>query len=119
MDTNPDITSFPLLTPCFASYAASMDGNSHTRERRSLKYIRLAAHLAGQPDDVERLQMSIEEIEDVVGEKLPSNARFPSWWRNDHRRMHSRAWMSAGWEVREMAGPHGVILFVRSEPQPS
>lgn len=82
-------------------------------ERRSLKYIRLAAFLASQPASVERLTLSLEEIEDVVGEKLPGNARFPSWWRNDDRRMHSRAWLTAGWEVGEMNGGSEEVEFVR------
>jgi hypothetical protein len=95
-------------------------GANNGKERRSLKYIRLAAFLAGQPEDVERIEMSFGEIEGVVGEKLPPNARFPSWWRNDERRMHSRAWLSAGWVVIEMGGEKGRVVFVRQEgAQPS
>ena len=51
--------------------------------------------------------MSAAEIEDIVGAKLPSGARFPSWWRNDEHKVHSRAWLSAGWRV-EMRGPSHV-----------
>ena len=84
----------------------------HTR--RSLKYIRLAAYLAGQPTSAARLEMTVAEIESVVGEDLPSNARFPSWWRNDDRRMHARAWLTAGWVVKEMVGPEEKVIFARS-----
>lgn len=81
------------------------------RQRRSLKYIRLAAFLAGQPGSVERLELTVAEIEDLVGDTLPSSARFPSWWRNDERRMHSRAWLTAGWEVDEpSSGPRGIVF---------
>ena len=52
-----------------------------------MKYIRLAAFLAGQPAEIECIRMSIPEIEEVVGERLPANARLPSWWRNDERKM--------------------------------
>ena len=82
-------------------------------ERRSLKYIRLAAYLASQPADVDRLKMSLGEIEQIVGEELPSNARFPSWWRNDDRKMHSRAWLTAGWRVGLVEGRDGSVEFVR------
>ena len=82
-------------------------------ERRSLKYIRLAAFLAGQPAGVDRIVMTLPEIEEVVGETLPDNARFPSWWRNDERRMHSRAWLTAGWKVGRMTGESSEIEFVR------
>ena len=82
-------------------------------ERRSLKYIRLAAFLAGQPPGVSRIEMTLAEVEDLVGDRLPGNARFPSWWRNDNRRMHSRAWLTSGWEVVEMAGDTSKVVFAR------
>jgi hypothetical protein len=83
-------------------------------ERRSLKYIRLAAFLAGQPSEIECIRMSIPEIEEVVGERLPANARLPSWWRNDERKMHSRAWLTAGWKVSQVNGD-AEVEFVRSQ----
>ena len=85
-----------------------------TRRRRSLKYIRLAAYLAGQTQSIERLEMSLGEIEAIVGERLPEGARFPSWWRNDDRRMHARAWLTAGWLVDRMVAAEGRVVFVRA-----
>ena len=82
-------------------------------ERRSLKYIRLAAYLAKQPNNVDRIVMSLSEVEGIVGETLPPNARFPSWWKNDPRRMHSRAWLTAGWEVGGMVSQSAEVEFVR------
>ncbi len=89
-----------------------MGGNK--QERRSLKYIRLAAHLAALPPDVERITLRLVEIEQIVGEELPANARFPSWWRNDDKRMHSRAWLTAGWRVDGL-GDHEKVEFVRTD----
>ena len=83
--------------------------------RRSLAYIRLAAFLAGQPSSVDRLELSLGEIEEVIGEPLPPNARFPSWWRNDDRRMHSRAWLLAGWTVIESSGRERIVFGRRRE----
>lgn len=60
--------------------------------------------------------MSVGDVEEVVGETLPPNARFPSWWRNDVRRMHARAWLSAGWEVVEMIGQESKVVFARAQP---
>jgi hypothetical protein len=57
--------------------------------------------------------MSIPEIEAIVDDSLPNPARFPSWWRNDERRMHARAWLAAGWEVAEMSAPEARVVFVR------
>lgn len=87
--------------------------NGGPTERRSLKYIRLAAFLADQPHDLDRIVMSISEIEELVGESLPEGAKFPSWWRNDEHRTHSRAWLTAGWQVREMQAVGPNIEFVR------
>ena len=41
-------------------------------QRRSLKYIRLAAFLAGQPTGVDRVEMTLPEVEELVGETLPA-----------------------------------------------
>jgi hypothetical protein len=88
--------------------------NGAPTERRSLKYIRLAAFLADQPQDVTRLVMTISDIEELVGESLPDGARFPSWWRNDEHRAHSRAWLTAGWTVQAMQTGKENVEFVRS-----
>jgi hypothetical protein len=84
-----------------------------TEQRRSLKYIRLAAHLADQPADIDRLVMTVADIEAIVGDELPRMARFPSWWRNDERRAHSRAWLTAGWKVEQIFRSDAEIVFVR------
>jgi hypothetical protein len=84
-----------------------------TSRRRSLKYIRLAAFLAGQPPGVDRVELTIPEIERLVDHSLPGNSRFPSWWRNDERKMHSRAWLTAGWEVSRLSDDHSTVVFVR------
>lgn len=92
-----------------------MTGANGAQQRRSLRYIVLAAHLAGQPADVSRVEMTLAEVEQLVGETLPGNARFPSWWRNDDRKMHSRAWLTAGWEVVEMNGSQNTVVFARRD----
>jgi hypothetical protein len=86
--------------------------------RRSLSYIRLAAYLAGQPPECRRLEMSLGDVAEVVGQPLPQSARFPSWWRNTPRRSHSRAWLTAGWEVSEISLDDDRVVFVRA-PGPS
>jgi len=83
------------------------------QSRRSLRYIRLAAFLADQPASVDHLEMSVEEIEKLIGESLPTNSRYPSWWRNDDRKMHARAWLTAGWIVEGMNKADEVIVFTR------
>jgi hypothetical protein len=86
-----------------------------TKQRRSLKYIRLAAYLASQPPAESAIELTLGEIEGLVGEGLPANARFPSWWRNDGRRMHARAWLTAGWLVTEMIAQDSLVRFERAK----
>jgi hypothetical protein len=86
-----------------------------TKQRRSLKYIRLAAYLASQPATASELRLTLGEIEELVDEVLPPKARFPSWWRNDGRRMHARAWLTAGWVVTEMVAQDAIVRFERAQ----
>jgi hypothetical protein len=58
--------------------------------------------------------MSIDEIETLVGESLPNGSKFPSWWRNDEHRAHSRAWLTAGWTVSHMQAVDASVEFVRT-----
>ena len=70
------------------------------------------------PSEDDHLEMSVEEIETVIGESLPTNARYPSWWRNDDRKMHSRAWLTAGWIVESMRRTDEVVVFARERDVP-
>jgi len=76
----------------------------------------LAAFFAGQPLEVSEVRLTVAEIEGLIGQPLPTNARFPSWWRNDEHKMHSRAWLTAGWQVDHMNVDNAEIVFVRGRP---
>jgi hypothetical protein len=88
---------------------------AQTKHRRSLRYIRLAAFLASRPSETDSIELTLDEIEGLVGESLPPNARFPSWWRNDGRRMHARAWLTAGWLVTQMTAAEARVTFERAK----
>jgi peptidoglycan/xylan/chitin deacetylase (PgdA/CDA1 family) len=62
----------------------------------------LVTFLASQPPSIAQIEMSLKEIEAAVGEPLPKAARFPYWWENRDDRLHSRAWLTAGWQVSKM-----------------
>lgn len=96
--------------PCFHCAMAKPE----VQQRRSLRYIRLAAHFASQPIGVDRVELTIPEIEQLLANDLPIDSRQPSWWRNDRKRMHSRAWLTAGWEVTAMDPATNIVVFERS-----
>jgi hypothetical protein len=89
-------------------------GPGRARRRRSLRYIRLAAYLAAEPEGTDRLKLSVRALEAIVGEPLPAASRFPSWWRNDATKAHARAWLTAGWRLAEVDLRRGVLVFERS-----
>lgn len=93
----------------------SQDPSQTVKQRRSLVYIRLAAYFAGIPSSITRTVLSVDEIEALIGQSLPLGCRSVTWWKNDTKRMHSRAWMAAGWEVVEVDVDPGTIHFERCE----
>jgi hypothetical protein len=66
------------------------------------KYDALFRHLCTAGDDV--VEMTFDEIEQLVG-KLPAAATTRrEWWSNDqlHPAVHTRAWLDAGRQVTDV-----------------
>lgn len=61
----------------------------------------------------ERL-MSFVEIERIIGCRLPASARkYPAWWANDATpSRQSWAWLSGGWETRDVDLAGELVRFV-------
>lgn len=80
------------------------------------KYQPLADYLKALKSDEWRAYF--DEIERILGFRLPTSARkHPAWWANDRvAHPHSIAWLDAGWESGEVAlrGEH--VLFRRVGP---
>jgi hypothetical protein len=50
----------------------------------------------------QELAMGFRQIEEILGDGLPKPARkYPEWWANDAANEQARAWLEAGWRVRE------------------
>ena len=73
----------------------------------------LGVFLAEQPSGVSEMEISLRELERVLGDSLPDRARYPVWWRNDGRREQARAWLLAGWRVESMDARQRQVRFVR------
>ncbi len=61
------------------------------------KYEPLRAYLAGL--DADRVTLTLTEIEQIIGEALPSSARTRAWWINTPGRIAARPWLTVGWLV--------------------
>jgi len=65
------------------------------------RYAALARHLQSLPDSEDNTSMTFEQVETVIGDRLPANARqHRSWWANDSvSHVQSQQWLDAGWRV--------------------
>lgn len=78
------------------------------------KYEPLGDHLRTLPED--RWNASFDEIERILGFRLPNSARdHRAWWSNHNGGNHSQAavWVEAGWETRDVDQARGRIRFER------
>ena len=86
--------------------------------KRRLKYDPLRDYLDRKDDGRDRLQLTFEQIESIIGERLPRSAYVhPSWWGNrinaNYVTSHANAWHDAGWMVARHSLAHRVVEFVR------
>lgn len=70
----------------------------------------LGTFLRGSPD---RVDLSWQELERIVGGMPASSIDHVAWWSGD--RPHTRAWKSAGYTL-ELRDPGSRVVFVRSGP---
>ncbi|MEQ8309074.1 MAG: hypothetical protein RIA72_00095 [Sphingopyxis sp.] len=78
------------------------------------KYEPLGDHLRALSED--RWNASFEEIEHILGFRLPNSARdHRAWWSNHSGGNHSQAavWVEAGWETRDVDQARERIRFER------
>ena len=63
------------------------------------------------------LELAFEEVERIIGSKLPASASRPQWWANendpDTSHVQCRSWRDAGYDAF-LVGT-GQVLFTRRE----
>ena len=79
------------------------------------KYALLRDYLLASSKD--RVKLSFDEIEEIIGASLPNSARmYRSWWANDEHHTQARnGWMAAGYLVSDVDLERETVLFVRRE----
>lgn len=79
------------------------------------KYEPLHLHLKNR--GASPIVMSLMEIEQVLGDRLPTSAReHRAWWSNEStgtRHVQSKAWMNAGYRA-ELAPDRRSVTFIRT-----
>jgi hypothetical protein len=83
------------------------------------KYEPLPQFLSTKPGTMHR--MSFDQIERVLGFKLPKSAyEHEAWWSNNPTgHSHSSTWLSAGWRTLEVDLDARRVTFQRSAPPTS
>ncbi len=81
------------------------------------KYVKLGEHFVALKGT--RQTLTFDQVEQVVGEKLPPVARkHAAWWANSHTKSHhwSHQWQRAGWEASSPNFTDGKVTFTRLSP---
>ncbi|MCB2084605.1 MAG: hypothetical protein KDD90_11190 [Sphingomonadaceae bacterium] len=87
------------------------------------KYENLSAFLDDLDHD--RIVMSFESINDLIGGTLPESAfKHRPWWANraEGKGSQNLAWQSVGWETRDVNMELDEVTFIRAkkaQPSPS
>jgi CBS domain-containing protein len=79
------------------------------------RYAPLGNYLQGQPGNIDQLQMTFSEIEEIIGGSLPPSAyNHRNWWDNTPEvHTQSSSWLEAGWRVGYRNISAKTITFVR------
>jgi hypothetical protein len=84
-----------------------------------MKYESLQKHLALLPKDVREVTLTFDQLEEMLGFKLPKSAvDYRQWWENPSDptcRPQAQAWIGAGFHVASVAlrKPGGWVHFQR------
>ena len=80
------------------------------------KYDPLKKYLHDLADGQNEITLSYEQVEKILGAKLPPAAyRHRAWWSNETNGVHvsAHAWMKAGWKVDTVSQREHWVRFVR------
>jgi CBS domain-containing protein len=97
---------------------ATQPGEESSREepvRNQNRYARLAVFLREQPAGWDVLQLSFEDIEAIIDDKLPDAARrHRVWWSNEDSSPQAQTWKGIGWQVMTISMPEEKVVFSRA-----
>jgi hypothetical protein len=66
---------------------------------------------------MDKVAITFEEIEGILGFQLPQSARvYRAWWENEcvhHRHTYCRAWLDAGFETQNVNLAQQTLVFQR------
>jgi hypothetical protein len=80
------------------------------------KYLPLDEWFSKQDTSKKHLELSLAQVEEIVGNPLPKSSSKPSWWTNVAPKIqsHRTAWLNNGWKVSEYNEEAKIVKFVRA-----
>jgi len=95
-----------VSTPEFAVSEAGSGGG---------RYALLADWLQSQPGRIDHVQLTFNQVEEIIQADLPPSARDRRvWWANDTvGHSHSQLWLDAGWRTTYINLTEGRVTFSR------
>lgn len=77
------------------------------------RYEPLRAFLAGQ--QAERVPVTFQQIEQVLGAALPNSKRYPAWWSNNpSNNPMTKVWLAAGFLTEQVDTTRERLVFRRA-----
>jgi hypothetical protein len=79
-------------------------------------YARLGDALRERREDM--WKVGFDEVERLIGRKLPASARkYPAWWSNDpSNNSMTKVWLRAGWRSEQVDVQGETVVFRRAPP---
>ncbi len=75
------------------------------------KYVKLSIFLARKAKYKRTLKLSMKQIEEIIGDKLPFSAYHSKYWWTSRSRGQSEAWLATGWIIQDVDLEHGEVTF--------
>ena len=77
------------------------------------KYDPLKAFLLS--NRLEEVSLSFEEIETLLGARLPASQQYPAWWSNNpSNNPMTKVWLDAGYRTERVNVETGTVVFRRA-----
>ena len=68
----------------------------------------------------DRVQVTFQEIEAILGVALPNSKRYPAWWSNNpSNNPMTKVWLAAGFVTEQVDVAGEKLVFRRAEPDRS
>jgi CBS domain-containing protein len=106
--------SIPSASPPSAALE-QIEPTAELEQPDDSRYARLARFLTAQPTGVERIDLSFDQVQQIIRGRLPESARqHRSWWANDTQtHIQSRLWLEASWRVADINLSESRVTFAR------